>query len=95
MHQPSFTCGALYLLRELESVFANLQAFIDQTEEEDSDEEEHFQDVQEDNDGLRAQLSSSTRDKTAKARAPRTYDGRKRDPEYSNAEDSCLWELVS
>jgi len=23
------------------------------------------------------------------------YDGRKRNPEYSNAERSCLWELVS
>ena len=23
------------------------------------------------------------------------YDGRKRDPEYSNAQTSCLWELVS
>jgi ribosome biogenesis protein MAK21 len=23
------------------------------------------------------------------------YDGRKRDPEYSNAQRSCLWELVS
>lgn len=24
-----------------------------------------------------------------------TYDGRKRDPEYSNAQRSCLWEMVS
>jgi ribosome biogenesis protein MAK21 len=23
------------------------------------------------------------------------YDGRKRDPEHSNADKSCLWELVS
>jgi len=23
------------------------------------------------------------------------YDGRKRDPEFSNADKSCLWEIVS
>ena len=95
MHQPSFTCGALYLLRELESVFANLPAFIDQSEEGDSDDEENFQDVQEDDDGPTAQFRSGGEDKPTKKKASRTYDGRKRDPEYSNAETSCLWELVS
>jgi ribosome biogenesis protein MAK21 len=26
---------------------------------------------------------------------PTTYDGKKREPEYANAQNSCLWELVS
>ncbi len=95
MHQPSFTCGVLYLLRELEGVFANLQAFIDQAEEGDSDDEEHFRDVQEDDDGQGAQhRSGAEMDKSTKHAALRAYDGKKRDPEYSNAENSCLWELV-
>ncbi len=96
MHQPAFACGALYLLRELEGVFANLHAFIDQAEEGDSDEEENFQDLQEDGDDPRAQAQEDIEiEKLARYAARRTYDGRKRDPEHSNAENSCLWELVS
>lgn len=26
---------------------------------------------------------------------PTSYDGKKREPEYANAQNSCLWELVS
>ena len=96
VHQPSFACGVLYLLRELEGVFANLQAFIDQPEEGDSDEEENFQDVREDDDHQRAQNKDvAGLNKPASNIPSRTYDGRKRDPEYSNAENSCLWELVT
>jgi ribosome biogenesis protein MAK21 len=96
MHQPAFACGTLYLLRELEGVFANLHAFIDQAEEGDSDEEENFQDLQEDGDDPRAQAQEDIEmEKPARYAARRTYDGRKRDPEHSNAESSCLWELVS
>ena len=96
MHQPAFACGALYLLRELEGVFSNLRTFLDQAEEGDSDEEEHFRDVQEDGDDHRApaEVETSNGD-AAKKPSSRTYDGRKRDPEYSNAENSCLWELVT
>ncbi len=96
MHQPSFACGALYLLRELEGVFANLHAFIDQAEDGGSEEEENFHDVQEDGDDRRAQSQPDVElDKPVTATASKGYDGRKRDPEYSNAENSCLWELVS
>ena len=99
MHQASFTCGVLYLLRELEGVFASLQAFIDQAEADGSDDEENFQDAPED-------VEDSAQDQAAVTGAARrdtstrsdltahVYDGRKRDPEYSNAEQSCLWELV-
>ena len=91
MHQPSFSCGTLYLLRELEGVFANLEAFVDQAEEETDDDEE-FRDVQD-------QLSNGTTadngqppHKTDKLTA--RYHGRKRDPKYSNAERSSLWEVT-
>ena len=91
MHQPSFTCGTLYLLRELEGVFTNLEAFIDQAEE-DSDEEEDFRDVQEQLANRSAPDDGPSRQKTNKLAA--RYDGRKRDPEFSNADRSSLWEVT-
>lgn len=96
MHQASFACGSLYLLRELESVFKSLPAFVDEPEIDDSDEE-IFQDVQETNDDakgfrIRARQGSDSLENTNGRSYD--YDGRKRDPEYSNAEKSCLWELV-
>ena len=98
LHQPSFTCGTLYLLRELEGVFANLEAFIDQPEQDDSDDEEIFNDVQEDDvnnpdlqDGSYQAADSAPPNKGQKSQR---YDGRKRDPEYSNADTSTLWEII-
>ena len=90
-HQPSFTCATIYLLRELEGVFTNLEAFIDHGGE-DSDGEEDFRDVQE-------QLPNGT----TSYQEPRSqrihrlaakYDGRRRDPQYSDADRSSLWEAV-
>ncbi|KAL6718124.1 RNA-binding ribosome biosynthesis protein mak21 [Lecanora helva] len=101
MHQPSFTCGTLYLVRELEAVFANLKAFMDQAEEDnDSEDVEYFRDVGENSAGVESMSMSQTE-------APQTgvlphknpriaskYDGRKRDPEHSNADRSSFWELT-
>ena len=96
MHQPPFTCGTLYLLRELEGVFANLSAFIDQPEE-GNDEEEHFEDVQEA--GVDHSLPNGddhVADGTQLTEAQMSfkYDGRKRNPEYSSADRSSLWEIT-
>ena len=92
MHQPSFTCGTLYLLRELESVFANLESFIDQAEVNSDEEEEDFRDVQEQlPNKIIPDVEPSPR-KTNKLASK--YDGRKRDPEYSNADKSTLWEVT-
>ena len=88
MHQPSFTCGTLYLLRELESVFANLSSSVDDPEANDDDGEETFRDVQESPASAPPQNAAETFPSKPK------YDGRKRDPEYSNADKSCLWELT-
>lgn len=40
-----------------------------------------------------AQKKTAEQDRDARATDP--YDGRKRDPKYAHAENSCLWELVS
>ena len=91
MHQPSFSCGTLYLLRELEGVFANLEAFVDQAEEETDDDEE-FRDVQEQISNGKTTDNGPPPHKRDKLTAK--YHGRKRDPKYSNAERSSLWELT-
>jgi len=97
MHQPSFTCGTLYLLRELEGIFAHLEAFIDQPEEDD-DEEENFKDVQEVTTNGHGQPKENAQTPSSvpspEAQRSQRYDGRKRDPEYSNADHSSLWELT-
>ena len=91
LHQPSFVCGAFFLLKELEKSFPGLGAIIDQAEEHD-DVEEDFQDGVEDdmNADRRRQLNGVP----SKSESKSVYDGRKRDPEHSNAESSCLWEIV-
>ena len=91
MHQPSFTCAALYLLRELEGVFVNREAFLDHTEGDDS-EEEKFQDVKEQSPYGMVPGDRPSSQKTKKPVAK--YNGRKRDPEHSNADRSSLWEVT-
>jgi len=92
MHQPPFACAVLYLLRELEGVFPNLQSFLDQPEEDDSDDEENFGDVSDDR--TVDQPARAAAIQAMAAQKSQFYDGRKREPEYSNAEKSCLWEIV-
>lgn len=98
MNQPSFACGALYLLREIEEVFRGLQAFIDEPEADESDEEENFRDIPEITSDNKIQFTNGNHKETDKGirniKSFIAYDGRKRDPEYSNAERSCPWELV-
>ena len=91
MHQPSFICGTLYLVRELEGLFPNLRPFIDQNTE-DSDGEEDFRDVHEPLPNGKTS-GKETCPLTAN-KAADSYDGKKRDPKYSNADRSSLWEVT-
>lgn len=58
--------------------------------EPEDDGEEHFVDADADE-----QEKGASAEKPARAVIGRDYDGKKRDPRYANAENSCLWELVS
>jgi ribosome biogenesis protein MAK21 len=99
LHQPPFICGVLYLLKELEGTFPGLSSLLKDPEEWDELDEEVFLDVPESTGG---EVSSTIPQKTSLANPNRVgmersysrYDGRKRDPEHSKAEKSCLWELV-
>lgn len=89
MHQPSFICGVFYMIRELEKTFTGLSSLVDQPEDNDDDDEEVFRDVPDEDDEQPepapvAELKKQTN----------VYDPRKRDPEHSNADRSCLWELL-
>ncbi|KAL9028944.1 MAG: hypothetical protein Q9196_002750 [Gyalolechia fulgens] len=92
MHQPAFACGVMYMLRELEGIFANLSTFVDEQEADYSDEEEVFRDVLE---AAIDQAPSPNQQNNQTTQKPKReiYDGRKRDPEHCNADKSCLWEI--
>ncbi|RYC61599.1 hypothetical protein CHU98_g4616 [Xylaria longipes] len=84
LHQPSFVCGIIYLAIELSVAFPDLNTLLSVPEENDIEETTLPSDASLANaaDGFQAPKISNT------------YDGRKRDPEYSNAHLSCLWELL-
>lgn len=91
LHQPPFICGVFYLLSELEQTFPGLKSLFNDPEG-DGEEDEIFRDMPENGTPIdQAQESGEFSSK----RLSETYDGRKRDPEYSNADRSCLWESVS
>ncbi|KAL1885587.1 RNA-binding ribosome biosynthesis protein mak21 [Paecilomyces lecythidis] len=92
LHQPSFIVGVFYLIRELEKIFPSLQSLVDQPEENDDDDEEVFRDVP-DEDDQEAKDTLPTTDFSSKKQVD-AYDPRKRDPEHSNADKSCLWEIL-
>jgi len=56
--------------------------------EPEDEGDEHFVDAPEEG---RPAASTSK----APASTDRTYDGKKREPQYAHADASCLWELVS
>ncbi|KAI9850208.1 MAG: hypothetical protein M1838_005978 [Thelocarpon superellum] len=96
LHQPPFVCGTLFLISELERTFPRLRSAIDQAEEVESDDVEIFHDMPDEQDANPAN-GNMTVGVTAPPRASpvrQAYDGRKRDPEHSGADQSCLWELI-
>ncbi|KAL2872024.1 RNA-binding ribosome biosynthesis protein MAK21 [Aspergillus lucknowensis] len=90
LHQPSFICGVFYLVRELEKNFLGLQSLYDQPEDNQSDDEEVFRDVPDEDD-----VDQEKAEPPEKPHRPSNgYDPRKRDPEHSNADRACLWEIL-
>lgn len=92
LHQPSFTCGIFYMIRELEKTFPGLQSLFDEPPENEEDEEEVFKDVPDEDD---EKETPNEVPETKSEKPSNRYDPRKRDPEHSNADKTCLWELVS
>jgi ribosome biogenesis protein MAK21 len=85
LHEPSFICGAFFLIQDLQSTFPSLSGLIDQPEDHD-DDEEVFRDVDEDDTEVPTDLPDKSQGSL--------YDGHKRAPEHANADNSCLWEVL-
>ncbi len=85
LHEPSFICGAFFLIQDLQSAFPSLSGLIDQAEDHD-DDEEVFRDVDEDGTEVPTDLADTPQGNI--------YDGHKRAPEHANADNSCLWEIL-
>ena len=86
LHEPSFICGAFFLLKDLDISFPGLAALVDQFEEAE-DEEEVFRDADGD-----ADLQDSLQH--TQPRSAVAYDAHKRAPEHANADNSCAWEVL-
>ncbi|KXT13780.1 hypothetical protein AC579_6595 [Pseudocercospora musae] len=87
MHEPPFACGVLYLISELENTLPSIRKMLTEPELADEDGEEHFVDVPEDEQTTEQEQATPARKKVA-------YDPRKRDPEYSNADHTSLWDIL-
>ena len=84
MHQPPFACAAIYLIKQLGHTFPSLQTLFDQPETIDNDSENEARDTPNGPSNMPVRGQDY----------PHIYDGRKRDPRYSNADRTCLWEMV-
>ncbi|KAJ8114742.1 hypothetical protein ONZ43_g4834 [Nemania bipapillata] len=86
LHQPSFVCGIIYLAIEISVTFPDLKTLLSVSEDNDVDET------------MLPAASDTPLDSAVDgihvSQVINGYDGRKRDPEYSNAHLSCLWELL-
>ncbi|EPY52479.1 ribosome biogenesis protein Noc1 [Schizosaccharomyces cryophilus OY26] len=106
--QAPLVTGFFHVIQQLENSNSTLRAMFDKPEmhEFDDDEEEVFKDIEEEEEQVNSdgELKSEIKDtkhekKEEKPVAPinsdltNGYDGRKRDPQYSKADRSCLWEI--
>ncbi|OHF04342.1 CBF/Mak21 family protein [Colletotrichum orchidophilum] len=79
MHQPAFVCGLIYVVFQLRTQFPDLKALLEEPEDSEIEEITSQRVAEEQN--------------TSVSRG-NVYDGRKRNPEHSNAQNSCLWEII-
>ncbi|KAJ3213044.1 hypothetical protein HK099_007613 [Clydaea vesicula] len=84
-----FVCACLYLIGELGKTRQGIWSMI--TVGEDGIEENFIDMVEETEEGENEELKEDT---NLPKSVSKKYDGLKRDPLYSNAELSCLWELI-
>ena len=88
LYEPAFACKMIYLTKKLGDFFPSLLTLLDQPEamysEGDSDHEDSTAPY-----GL-----SKPQRLTLRSQPSLSYDGKKRDPQFSNADLSCLWESV-
>jgi ribosome biogenesis protein MAK21 len=99
MGPTQFTCACLYLVGKVCSIHPGVRILIEQGESDSSEEvfrdadkmEEEEKKKKGDEMEVDGEDKKSAADKDSRKDG---YDGSKRDPRFSNADRSCLWELV-
>ncbi|KAI5310569.1 hypothetical protein KEM55_005250, partial [Ascosphaera atra] len=74
LQNPSFVCGVLFLIRELEKTFPSLSTLIDEPEFDEDEDEEVFRDVPDEEEGGPQVQAPVAEEETKKAT---NYDPRK------------------
>ena len=90
---PGFACAVLFVMSEIFKHKPGLALMLTQPEENDDDGEEHFRDAP-DEDDEEAPAPAAAAAAKASETSSSGYDYRKRDPQYSGADKTCMWELI-
>lgn len=88
LQEPSFICGAFFLIQDLRKTFPSLDTMLDQPEDIE-DVEEKFYDIESE-----ARTTAVNGSGVIEQPKETTYDASKRDPSYANADASCLWDVL-
>lgn len=91
MYQPPMICGAVYMISQLTETHPSIVSLLDQPE--DTDDAEAYHDAA-DSDEEADDNASEKKEGKSETVTTKHYDGRKRDPQFSNADQTYLWELV-
>ncbi|KAF9583566.1 hypothetical protein BGW38_009169 [Lunasporangiospora selenospora] len=90
-HQPPFICGAFFLISKLMTSKNGLSSMVSQPED---NEEENFKDAPEEDDEENKEKEKKDGEEVKSTQHSTKYDGRKREPLFSNADKTCLWEMT-
>lgn len=93
--EPPWICGSLFLLGELFTAKPGLRMMLTEPEEDD---EEHFYDVPDDGEDGEGKADGASKNgdvqrQTLDQGKKKEYDPLKREPQYAQAEMTCLWEM--
>lgn len=80
LHQAPFACGILYVISQLQLQFPDIRTLFEEPE---------------DYEAITHTASHNFAMRCKGQKPVFSYDGRKRNPEYSNSDRTCLWEFVS
>ncbi|KIW98167.1 uncharacterized protein Z519_01751 [Cladophialophora bantiana CBS 173.52] len=95
LHEPSFICGAFFLIQDLEKTFPSLGSLINEPEDHEGDDVEVFRDVLDEDDVNQADpVATNGPSDSEQLQRGHVYDAHKRAPEHANADNACLWELL-
>ncbi|GAA6064635.1 hypothetical protein JCM10212_003360 [Sporobolomyces blumeae] len=90
----TFTLGALFVVGELMSTVPGLREMLAEPESYKLEATRLAKEEEKKNKKDKKQSQEDGEDKQQDKEWPTAYDGKKREPEFANANNSCLWELV-